>query len=297
MLLPAAAEARRPHCERRHARDRRRSASTSSTSTGCSVSSTPRASAPFAGFSRPTKWTMRLAARSPPNTSLPGSPQRRLPSRRWPAMRSRKRIGWREIEVVRGDHGPTLSLHGRASDRAAELGVTSIWVSLTHSGTTAGAVVVLEAARASNSVSRERLASVPRYPIISFGMRLRVVFAALTALIGFGARAVARGPGGAGKAAVEHRRRRGRGIRQGDRRRRSAHLAGRIRRGGLVSSGCQGSRRSTQRRTDRRGTGRARFADRGGGRQTAAARSRSAAPALQRRSRQRRRARSSVEGR
>jgi len=65
-----------------------------------------------------------------------------------------KGIGWREIEVVRGDHGPTLALHGRASDRAAELGVTSIWVSLTHSGTTAGAVVVLEAARAPNSVSR-----------------------------------------------------------------------------------------------------------------------------------------------
>jgi holo-[acyl-carrier protein] synthase len=64
-----------------------------------------------------------------------------------------KRISWREIEVVRGDHGPTLSLHGRASDRAAEIGVTSIWVSLTHSGTTAGAVVVLEAGRASNSVS------------------------------------------------------------------------------------------------------------------------------------------------
>jgi len=64
-----------------------------------------------------------------------------------------KRIGWREIEVVRGEHGPTLSLHGRASDRAAEIGVTSIWVSLTHSGTTAGAVVVLEAGRASNSVS------------------------------------------------------------------------------------------------------------------------------------------------
>ena len=61
-------------------------------------------------------------------------------------------IGWREIEVVRGDHGPTLSLHGRAADRAAELGVTSIWVSLTHSGTTAGAVVVLEAARPPNSV-------------------------------------------------------------------------------------------------------------------------------------------------
>ncbi len=62
-------------------------------------------------------------------------------------------IGWREIEVVRGDHGPTLALHGVAADRAAELGVTSIWVSLTHSATTAGAVVVLESARPSNSVS------------------------------------------------------------------------------------------------------------------------------------------------
>ena len=61
-------------------------------------------------------------------------------------------IGWREIEVVRGEHGPTLSLHGRAADRAAELGVTSIWVSLTHSATTAGAMVVLETAVPSNSV-------------------------------------------------------------------------------------------------------------------------------------------------
>jgi holo-[acyl-carrier protein] synthase len=61
-------------------------------------------------------------------------------------------IGWREVEVVRGDGHPTLALHGRAADRAAELGVTSIWVSLTHSATTAGAVVVLESARSSNSV-------------------------------------------------------------------------------------------------------------------------------------------------
>jgi holo-[acyl-carrier protein] synthase len=53
-------------------------------------------------------------------------------------------IGWKEIEVIRGDHGPTLALHGRAAERATELGVTSIWVSLTHSVTTAGAVVVLE---------------------------------------------------------------------------------------------------------------------------------------------------------
>ena len=54
-------------------------------------------------------------------------------------------IGWRDIEVVRGDSGPTLVFHGRAADRAAELGVTSVWVTLTHSALTAGAVVVLEA--------------------------------------------------------------------------------------------------------------------------------------------------------
>ena len=61
-------------------------------------------------------------------------------------------IGWREIEVVRGDERPTLALHGRAAERATELGVTSIWVSLTHSATTAGAVVVLESSASSNSV-------------------------------------------------------------------------------------------------------------------------------------------------
>jgi len=55
-------------------------------------------------------------------------------------------IGWREIEVVRGEERPTLALHGRAADRAAELGVTSVWISLTHSATTAAAVVVLESA-------------------------------------------------------------------------------------------------------------------------------------------------------
>jgi holo-[acyl-carrier protein] synthase len=61
-------------------------------------------------------------------------------------------IGWREIEVVRGEERPTLLFHGRAAERIAELGVTEVWVSLTHSGTTAAAMVVLEAARPSNSV-------------------------------------------------------------------------------------------------------------------------------------------------
>ena len=59
-------------------------------------------------------------------------------------------IGWREIEVVRGDERPTLVFHGRAAERVAELGVSSVWVSLTHSGTTAAAVVVLERALALN---------------------------------------------------------------------------------------------------------------------------------------------------
>jgi holo-[acyl-carrier protein] synthase len=61
-------------------------------------------------------------------------------------------IGWQEIEVVRGELRPTLALHGRAAERAAELGVTTIWVSLTHTATTAGAMVVLEATGSSNSV-------------------------------------------------------------------------------------------------------------------------------------------------
>ena len=54
-------------------------------------------------------------------------------------------IGWKEIEVVRGDSRPALTFHGRAADRAAELGITTIWVTLTHTAKTAGAVVVLEA--------------------------------------------------------------------------------------------------------------------------------------------------------
>ena len=61
-------------------------------------------------------------------------------------------IGWKEIEVVRGDERPTLVFHGRAAERVAELGVTNVWVSLTHSGTTAAATVVLEASPPPNSV-------------------------------------------------------------------------------------------------------------------------------------------------
>jgi len=54
-------------------------------------------------------------------------------------------IGWRDMEVVAGDDGrPAMALHGRAADCAAGLGVTHVHLTLSHSGTTAGAVVVLE---------------------------------------------------------------------------------------------------------------------------------------------------------
>lgn len=54
-------------------------------------------------------------------------------------------IGWREIEVLNGSDGaPSLVLHGAANSRAAELGVERVLVTLTHSETTAVAMVILE---------------------------------------------------------------------------------------------------------------------------------------------------------
>ena len=54
-------------------------------------------------------------------------------------------IGWRDVEVLsREDGAPELRLHGRAAQRFAELGGTTIHVSLTHSATTAIAVVIVE---------------------------------------------------------------------------------------------------------------------------------------------------------
>ncbi len=56
-----------------------------------------------------------------------------------------KAIGWRELEVasVRG-HAPDLLLHGRAALRAAELGVSRIHLSVTHTEHMAAAYVVAE---------------------------------------------------------------------------------------------------------------------------------------------------------
>lgn len=54
-------------------------------------------------------------------------------------------IGWREIEVVSTDNSPpNLVLHGAALRRATELGAVRVLVSLTHTATTAGAVVIVE---------------------------------------------------------------------------------------------------------------------------------------------------------
>jgi holo-[acyl-carrier protein] synthase len=52
-------------------------------------------------------------------------------------------IGWREIEVLKGEDGePGLHLHGAASRRATQLGLVEWSVSLSHSRSQAVAVVV-----------------------------------------------------------------------------------------------------------------------------------------------------------
>jgi holo-[acyl-carrier protein] synthase len=56
-------------------------------------------------------------------------------------------IGWRDMEVGSATDGrPLLLLHGAAAARAAELRVERTWLTLSHSESTAGAVVVLDAA-------------------------------------------------------------------------------------------------------------------------------------------------------
>jgi holo-[acyl-carrier protein] synthase len=54
-------------------------------------------------------------------------------------------IGWRELEVVsRRGVAPVLLLHGRALQRSAELGLSRVLLTITHSETTAAAFVVAE---------------------------------------------------------------------------------------------------------------------------------------------------------
>ncbi len=54
-------------------------------------------------------------------------------------------ISWKEIEVRReAGERPTLHWSGRAAERAAELGVSRVSLSLTHSESVAMAVVLVE---------------------------------------------------------------------------------------------------------------------------------------------------------
>lgn len=57
-----------------------------------------------------------------------------------------RRISWRDVEVVSDARGiPSIRLHGVAEERARELAVSTIHVSLSHTQGMAGAVVVLSA--------------------------------------------------------------------------------------------------------------------------------------------------------
>jgi holo-[acyl-carrier protein] synthase len=58
-----------------------------------------------------------------------------------------RQITWRDVEVVSTEGIPSIKLHGKAAERARELGVSAIQVSLTHTRDTAGAVVILSADR------------------------------------------------------------------------------------------------------------------------------------------------------
>jgi holo-[acyl-carrier protein] synthase len=53
-------------------------------------------------------------------------------------------IGWREIEVVRGDGAPTVRLYGAAQKYADALGVHRMHLSLTHTSDLATAYVIAE---------------------------------------------------------------------------------------------------------------------------------------------------------
>ena len=54
-------------------------------------------------------------------------------------------IGWRDLEVVSATgRAPLLLLHGRAIERAVELRVVRMHLTLTHSETTAAAFVIAE---------------------------------------------------------------------------------------------------------------------------------------------------------
>ncbi len=69
-------------------------------------------------------------------------------------------IGWRDMEVVMHSDGrPSLHFHGTARRRASDMGVTRIHLTLTHTNTTAGAMVVLEGGGGPDAITPEATSS------------------------------------------------------------------------------------------------------------------------------------------
>jgi holo-[acyl-carrier protein] synthase len=95
---------------------------------------TPSESRYILGRARPAQhFAARLAAKEAAFKALAGSEDAR-------------QVGWVDIEVIPADGGPPgLALHGRAEARAETLGVRQIRLSLSHSDTSAVAMVVFEA--------------------------------------------------------------------------------------------------------------------------------------------------------
>lgn len=94
---------------------------------------TPAERAYCAEMARPAEHVaVRLAAKEAVYKALQGS-------------EAARKIGWRDTEVQRDPDGkPQVALSGRAAERARELGVHRVLISLSHTHTTAIAVAVLE---------------------------------------------------------------------------------------------------------------------------------------------------------
>ena len=53
-------------------------------------------------------------------------------------------LSWHEMEILRKDKAPVMKLTGRAKEEFDKLGANKTHVSLTHSQTTASAIVIIE---------------------------------------------------------------------------------------------------------------------------------------------------------
>ncbi len=82
------------------------------------------------GANKAERLAARFAAKEAVIKALGGSP---------------KGLRWQDMEVVNETSGrPTLKLHGAAAEEAKKMGATKHWLSLTHAGKNAVAMVVME---------------------------------------------------------------------------------------------------------------------------------------------------------